>query len=42
MRCFGAIPELGDRVLRVVVTDVGEERRVLTAHLDRNARRRSP
>jgi hypothetical protein len=41
-RHFGAIPEFGGRVLRVVVTDVGDERRVLTAHFDRNARRRSP
>ncbi len=40
IRLFGPAPEHGGRVLRVVVADRGLERHVLTAVLDRNARRR--
>lgn len=39
-RHFGAVPEFGGRVLRVVVADRGRERHVLTVHFDRNASRR--
>jgi hypothetical protein len=39
MRHYGAIPEFGYRVLRVVVVDRGLERHVLTAHFDRGASR---
>ena len=39
VRHFGAVPELGGRVLRVAVADTDGERRVLSAHLDRGARR---
>lgn len=38
-RLFGVVPEHGGRILRVVVADRGGERHVLTAHLDRRARR---
>jgi Domain of unknown function (DUF4258) len=41
-RHFGAVPEFGGRILRVVVADRGAERHVLTVHFDRNARRRRP
>jgi hypothetical protein len=38
-RHFGIVPERGERILRVVVADRDKERYVLTAHLDRGARR---
>jgi hypothetical protein len=36
---FGVLPERAGRVLRVAVTDRGGDRLVLSAHLDRGARR---
>jgi hypothetical protein len=42
VRHFGVLPERGGRVLRVIVSDHGRERRVITAHLDRKAARRRP
>jgi Domain of unknown function (DUF4258) len=41
-RHYGAVPEFGGRVLRVVAADRGDERHVLTVHFDRGARRRRP
>ena len=40
-RYFGIVPEFGGRVLRVVIAETADERRILTAHFDRNARRGS-
>jgi hypothetical protein len=36
-RAFGAIPEAGNRVLRVVYADRAGERLVITVHFDRGA-----
>lgn len=39
-RRFAVLPELGGRVLRVAVRDRGSDLYVITAVIDRNARRR--
>lgn len=39
VRHFGTIAELGGRVLRVAIVEIDGERRVLSAHVDRGARR---
>ena len=38
-RCYKAIPELGGRVLRVVPRPDGTDIIIITAHLDRGAKR---
>ncbi len=38
-RRFGAIPERGDRILRVVIVETLDQIRILSAFFDRRARR---
>jgi hypothetical protein len=40
-RRFVAVPELGGRILRVVLVESAAENRILTAFLDRRAKRPS-
>jgi hypothetical protein len=40
VRHYGVVPELGNRVLRVPISDRGDERLIISAFPDRAARRR--